>query len=50
MARNLITKAEIETYVLKLKYELLHRKTKENKTLTDEYLNRVLEKLKEYRG
>ena len=51
MPRNELTKDEIKCYVLKLKDELCHEPYSEGITfLAHQYLNRVLDKLEEYRA
>jgi hypothetical protein len=52
MSKNQITKEEIKVYVEKLKTELYNEKTcvgKSEKDLAHKYLNRVLDKISEYR-
>jgi hypothetical protein len=50
MPRNQMTKDEIKCYVLKLKNELYCEGYSEGITfLTHQYLNRVLDRLEEYR-
>lgn len=50
MPRGSITKYEIEAHLYKLKNELQKRATMcESKGLADEYLNKVLDKLQEFR-
>lgn len=50
MPRGPITKYEMESHLYKLKDELRERPSLgESKYLADEYLNRVLDKLQEFR-
>jgi len=50
MPRNELTRDEIKCYVLKLKDELYHEEYSEGITfLTHQYLNKVLDKIEEYR-
>jgi hypothetical protein len=49
MSKNQITKDEIKVQVEKLKTELYNEKTYDNKDLAHKYLNRVLDKISEYR-
>ncbi len=50
MPRGPITKYEMESHLYKLKDELSSRQTLgESKYLADEYLNKVLDKLQEFR-
>jgi hypothetical protein len=49
MSKNQITKEEIKVSVEKLKTELYNEKTSEGKSLAHKYLNRVLDKISEYR-
>lgn len=49
MSRGILTKIDIESYVYKLKQELLNENTYHSKELADKYLNKVLDKLKEFR-
>tara|TARA_R100001163_G_C4886721_1_gene81581 strand:+ start:354 stop:509 length:156 start_codon:yes stop_codon:yes gene_type:complete len=51
MPRNELTRDEIKCYVLKLKDELYHEEYSEGITfLAHQYLNRVLDRLEEYRA
>jgi hypothetical protein len=51
MPRNELTKDEIKCHVLKLKDELYHESYSEGITfLAHQYLNRVLDKIDEYRA
>ena len=51
MPRNELTKDEIKCHVLKLKDELYHEPYTEGITfLAHQYLNRVLDKIDEYRA
>ena len=49
MSKNQITTNEIKVQVEKLKTELYNEKTSEGKDLAHKYLNRVLDKISEYR-
>jgi hypothetical protein len=49
MSKNQITKDEIKVQVEKLKTELYNEQTSEGKTLAHKYLNKVLDKIAEYR-
>ena len=49
MSKNQITKEEIKVQVEKLKTELYNEKTYDGKELAHKYLNRVLDKISEYR-
>ena len=49
MSKNQITKDEIKVQVEKLKTELCNEKTYGGKDLAHKYLNRVLDKISEYR-
>jgi hypothetical protein len=49
MSKNRITKDEIKVWVEKLKTELYNEKTYDGKDLAHKYLNRVLDKISEYR-
>ena len=49
MSKNQITKDEIKIQVEKLKTELYNEQTSEGKDLAHKYLNRVLDKISEYR-
>jgi hypothetical protein len=49
MSKNQITKDEIKVSVEKLKTELYNEQTSESKDLAHKYLNRVLDKISEYR-
>jgi CRISPR/Cas system CSM-associated protein Csm2 small subunit len=49
MSKNQITKEEIKVQVEKLKTELYNEQTSEGRDLAHEYLNRVLDKISEYR-
>ena len=49
MSKNQITKDEIKVQVEKLKTELYNEQTSESKDLAHKYLNRVLDKISEYR-
>jgi len=49
MSKNQITKDEIKVQVEKLKTELYNEQTYEGKDLARKYLNRVLDKISEYR-
>jgi hypothetical protein len=49
MSKNQITKDEIKVWVEKLKTELYNEKTYDGKDLAHKYLNRVLDKISEYR-
>ena len=49
MSKNQITKNEIKVQVEKLKTELCNEKTLESKDLAHKYLNKVLDKIEEYR-
>ena len=49
MSKNQITKNEIKVHVEKLKTELYNEKTYDGKDLAHKYLNRVLDKISEYR-
>lgn len=50
MSRGPITKYEMESYLYRLKNDLKDRPfLGESKYLADEYLNRVLDKLQEFR-
>lgn len=51
MPRNELTKDEIKCQVLKLKNELYHSEYSDGITfLAHEYLNKVLDKIEEYRA
>ena len=51
MPRNQLTKDEIKCYVLKLKSQLYHETYTDGITfLAHKYLDRVLDKLEEYRA
>jgi hypothetical protein len=51
MPRNQLTKDEIKCHVLKLKDELYHEKYSEGISfLAHTYLNKVLDKIEEYRA
>lgn len=53
MPRNNLTKDEMKTYVEKLKKELYNHEvtwSSDPKALAHQYLNRVLDKIAEYRG
>jgi hypothetical protein len=53
MPRNILTKDEIRVHVEKLKKELYNSEvawTSDPKSLAHQYLNRVLDKIAEYRG
>ena len=53
MPRNILTKDEIKVYVEKLKKELYNYEvtwSSDPKALAQQYLNRVLDKIAEYRG
>jgi hypothetical protein len=49
MSKNQITKDEIKVSVEKLKTELYNEQTYEGKDLAHKYLNKVLDKIAEYR-
>ena len=49
MSKNQITKEEIKVQVEKLKTELYNEQTYGGKELAHRYLNRVLDKISEYR-
>jgi hypothetical protein len=49
MSKNQITKKEIKVQVEKLKTELYNEQTYESKELAHKYLNKVLDKIEEYR-
>ena len=49
MSKNQITKEEIKVQVEKLKTELYNEKTSEGRDLAHKYLNKVLDKIAEYR-
>jgi hypothetical protein len=49
MSKNQITKGEIKVQVEKLKTELYNEKTYDGKYLAHNYLNKVLDKIAEYR-
>jgi hypothetical protein len=49
MSKNQITKDEIKVQVEKLKTELYNEQTLESKYLAHKYLNKVLDKIFEYR-
>ena len=49
MSKNKITANEIKVQVEKLKTELYNEQTSEGKDLAHKYLNRVLDKISEYR-
>jgi hypothetical protein len=49
MSKNQITKEEIKVQVEKLKTELHNDNTHESKDLAHKYLNKVLDKIAEYR-
>jgi hypothetical protein len=49
MSKNQITANEIRVQVEKLKTELYNEQTLESKDLAHKYLNRVLDKISEYR-
>jgi hypothetical protein len=49
MSKNQITTNEIKVQVEKLKTELYNEQTSEGKDLAHKYLNRVLDKISEYR-
>ena len=49
MSKNQITKDEIKVQVEKLKTELYNEQTYGGKALAHKYLNRVLDKISEYR-
>jgi hypothetical protein len=49
MSKNQITKDEIKVRVEKLKTELYNERISEGKDLAHKYLNRVLDKISEYR-
>jgi hypothetical protein len=49
MSKNQITKDEIKVSIEKLKTELYNEKTYDGKELAHKYLNRVLDKISEYR-
>jgi hypothetical protein len=49
MSKNQITKNEIKVQVEKLKTELYNEKTLGSKDLAHKYLNKVLDKIEEYR-
>lgn len=50
MPRNQITKDEIKCYILKMKNELYNENYSEGMNfLADKYLNKILNKIEEYR-
>jgi hypothetical protein len=49
MSKNQIATNEIKVQVEKLKTELYNEQTSEGKDLAHKYLNRVLDKISEYR-
>lgn len=49
MPRGILTKVDIESYVYKLKQELLNDNTYQSKELANKYLDKVLDKIKEFR-
>jgi hypothetical protein len=49
MSKNQITKNEIKVHVEKLKTELYNEQTSESKDIAHRYLNKVLDKIEEYR-
>jgi hypothetical protein len=49
MSKNQITKNEIKVQVEKLKTELYNEQTSESKDLAHKYLNKVLDKIAQYR-
>jgi CRISPR/Cas system CSM-associated protein Csm2 small subunit len=49
MSKNHITKEEIKVQVEKLKTELYNEQTYDGKQLAHKYLNKVLDKIAEYR-
>ena len=49
MSKNQITKEEIKVSVEKLKTELYNEQTYDGKDLAHKYLNKVLDKIEEYR-
>jgi hypothetical protein len=49
MSKNQITKDGIKVQVEKLKTELYNEQTYDSKDLAHKYLNRVLDKISEYR-
>jgi hypothetical protein len=49
MPRNQITKDEIRVHVEKMKRELYNEQTSESKDIAHRYLNKVLDKIEEYR-
>ena len=49
MSKNQITTNEIKVQVEKLKTELYNEQTSNGKDLAHKYLNRVLDKISEYR-
>ena len=49
MSKNQITKDEIKVQVEKLKTELYNEQTYDGKALAHKYLNKVLDKIEEYR-
>ena len=49
MSKNQITKEEIKVQVEKLKTELYNEQSYDGKELAHKYLNRVLDKISEYR-
>ena len=49
MSKNQITKDEIKVSVEKLKTELYNEQISEGRELAHKYLNRVLDKISEYR-
>jgi CRISPR/Cas system CSM-associated protein Csm2 small subunit len=49
MSKNQITKEEIKVQVEKLKNELYNEQTYDGKELAHKYLNRVLDKISDYR-
>jgi len=51
MPKNQVTKDEIKCFILKMKDDLYHEKYSEGITfLAHQYLNRVLDKLDEFRS
>lgn len=50
MSRNQLTKDEINCWVLKCKNDLYEEKTIELKELANKYLDKVLNKIAEYRS
>ena len=49
MPRNQLTKDQIKVQVERLKTELYNEQTSEGKNLAHKYLNKVLDKIEEYR-